>query len=121
MASARRGLVALAILVFALTWAGCGSSGNSISDSQIISALNLTKTSTGYEMHGDPFCRIDDLLNDLSEVKQAQHQKGPGFVIAAPQGKAGVVAHPPFAPACKRKAQDALKKLVHPPKKNKKS
>ena len=120
MASARRGLLALPILVFALIWAGCGSSGSSISDSQIISALNLTKTSTGYEMHGDPFCRIDQVLTDVSEVKKAQHQKGSNFVIAGPQGKAGVVAHPPFAPDCKRKAQDELNKLVRTEKKKEK-
>jgi len=118
MASARRGLPALLILVFALLLAGCGSSGSSIDDSQIISALNLKKASTGYEMNGDPFCRIDDLLNDVEEVKKAQHQKGSSFVIAAPNGKAGILAHPPFAPACKREAQAELKKLARPPKKN---
>lgn len=117
MASARRGLVALPILALALVWAGCGSSGSAIDDSQIISALNLKKTSTGYEMHGDPFCRIDELLNNLDEVKQAQRQKGSNFVIAAPQGKAGVVAHPPFAPSCKKEAQAELKKLARPAKK----
>jgi hypothetical protein len=118
MASARRGLVVLPILVFALIWAGCGSSGSSIDDSQIISALNLKKASSGYEMNGDPFCRIDELLNNLDEVKKAQRQKGSSFVIAAPKGKAGVLAHPPFAPACKREAQAELKKLVRPPKKS---
>jgi hypothetical protein len=118
MASARRGLVVLPILAFALIWAGCGSSGSSIDDSQIISALNLKKASSGYEMNGDPFCRIDELLNNLDEVKKAQRQKGSSFVIAAPKGKAGVLAHPPFAPACKREAQAELKKLVRPPKKS---
>jgi hypothetical protein len=119
MASARRGLVALLIPVCVLAWVGCGAgSGDSIDDSQIISALNLKKASTGYEMNGDPFCRIDELLNNLDEVKKAQRQKGSSFVIAAPKGKAGVLAHPPFAPACKREAQAELKKLVRPPKKN---
>jgi hypothetical protein len=118
MASARRGLPAVLILAFALAWAGCGSSGSSIDDSQIISALNLKKASTGYEMNGDPFCRIDELLNDVDEVKKAQRQKGNSFVIAAPNGKAGILAHPPFAPACKREAQAELKKLARPPKKN---
>ena len=118
MPSARRGLAALLIFALALIWAGCGSSGSSIDDSQIISALNLKKASSGYEMNGNPFCRIDELLNSLDEVKKAQHQKGSSFVIAAPKGKAGVLAHPPFAPACKREAQAELKKLVRPPKKN---
>jgi hypothetical protein len=116
MASARRGLAALLVLSFALIWIGCGSGGSSIDDSQIISALNLKKASSGYEMNGDPFCRIDELLNSVDEVKSAEHKKGTSFVIAAPKGEAGVVAHPPFAPACKRQAQAGLKKLVKPPK-----
>jgi hypothetical protein len=117
MASARRGLVALLILAFAMAWAGCSSGGSSIDDSQIISALKLKKASSGYEMNGDPFCRVDEILNDLDEVKSAAHQKGSNFVIAAPKGEAGVVAHAPFAPACKRQAQAELKGLVKPPKK----
>ena len=68
-------------------------------------------------MNGDPFCRVDEILNDLDEVRTAAHQKGSSFVIAAPKGEAGVVAHPPFAPACKRQAQAELKQLVKPPKK----
>jgi hypothetical protein len=33
-------------------------------------------------------------------------------VIASPNGAVGVVAHPPFAPNCKREAEAALKKLA---------
>jgi hypothetical protein len=117
MACARRGLVAVLILAFVLAWAGCSSGGSSIEDSQIISALKLKKASSGYEMNGDPFCRIDELLNNVDEVRTAAHQKGSSFVIAAPKGEAGVVAHPPFAPACKRQAQAELEQLVKPPKK----
>ena len=117
MGSARRGLVALPILAFALAWTGCSSGGSSIDDSQIISALHLKKASSGYEMNGDPFCRIDELLNNVDEVRTAAHQKGSSFVIAAPKGEAGVVARPPFAPACKRQAQAELKQLAKPPKK----
>src|SRR3954453_1357540 len=102
MASARRGLVALLILALALAWTGCSTGGSSIDDSEIISALNLKKASSGYEMNGDPFCRIDDLLNDVDEVNGASDQKGVDFLIAAPGGEVGVLAHPPFAPACKR-------------------
>lgn len=113
MAGARRGLAALLILAAALIGAGCNAGeGNSIDDSQIISALNLKKASTGYEMNGDPFCRIDELLNDVDEVNSATDQKGVDFVIAAPDGEVGVLAHPPFAPKCKRDATDAMKKLA---------
>src|SRR3954454_15127683 len=112
MGFARRGLAALLILAGVLVWTGCSTvAGDSIDDSQIISALNLKEASSGYEMNGDPFCRVDELLNDVDEVNSASHQKGIDFVIAAPKGVAGVLAHPPFAPNCKREATDALKKL----------
>src|SRR4051794_12486286 len=113
MAGVRRGLVVLLILVAVLVWAGCGTvAGDSIDDSQIISALNLKEASSGYEMNGDPFCRVDELLNDVDEVNSASHQKGIDFVIAAPKGVAGILAHPPFAPNCKREATAALKNLA---------
>jgi hypothetical protein len=117
MASWRRGLAALLILVLAMAWAGCSGGGSSIDDSQIIAALKLKQSSSGYEMKGDPFCRIDEILNDVDEVKSAARKKGSDFVIAAPKGEAGVVARAPFAPACKRQAQTELKQLVEPPKK----
>src|SRR3954453_17875836 len=113
MAGARRGLVVLLIFAGVLAWTGCSTvAGDSIDDSQIMSALNLKKASSGYTMNGDPFCRVDDLLNDVDEVNSANDQKGTDFVIAAPNGQAGVLAPPPFAPSCKRDAQAALKKLA---------
>jgi hypothetical protein len=117
MAALRRGLAALLLIAFALVWAGCSTvNGDSTDDSQIISALNLKQAGSGYEMNGDPFCHIDDLLNDVDEVNAANKKKGTGFVIAAPKGQVGVVAHPPFAPSCKREAEDELKQLVKPSK-----
>jgi hypothetical protein len=119
MAGARRGLAVLLILTFVLVSAGCSTvSGGSTDDSEIISALNLKKAASAYEMNGDPFCRVDEILNDVDEVNSADEQKGVDFVIAAPKGQAGVLAHPPFAPSCKRQAQTALKQLVRPSTKN---
>ncbi len=117
MADARLGLAALLIVAFVLVLAGCSTvSGNSADDSEIVSALNLKRVGGGYEMNGDPFCRVDDILNDVDEVSGADEQKGVDFVIAAPQGQAGVLAHPPFAPSCKRQADAALKNLFRPSK-----
>jgi hypothetical protein len=113
MAAVRRGLVVLLALAGALVWAGCSTvSGDSFDDSEIISALNLKQAASGYEVNGDPFCRVDELLNDVDEVNSASDQKGLSFVIAAPNGEAGIVAHPPFAPSCKREVEADLKKLV---------
>jgi hypothetical protein len=112
MAGASRGLVTL-LLAGVLVWAGCSTvAGNSVDDSQIISALHLKQASSGYEMYGSPFCRVDDLLNDVDEVNSATEQKGVDFVIASSNGEAGVLAHPPFAPKCNREAKTALNKLV---------
>jgi hypothetical protein len=117
MDAARRGLAALVIIALVLVWAGCSTvNGESTDDSKIISALNLKQAGSTYEMNGDPFCRIDELLNDVDEVNDAGDQKGADFVIAAPKGQVGVLAHPPFAPSCKREAKEALKHLVKPSK-----
>jgi hypothetical protein len=117
MAVARRGPGVLLIVALILVWAGCSTvNGDSTDDSKIVSALNLKKAGSGYEMNGDPFCRVDEILNDVGEVNDAGKQKGTDFVIAAPKGQVGVLAHAPFAPSCKREAKDALKQLVKPSK-----
>ncbi len=116
MAAFRRGPAALLIVAAALAAVGCSAGGgSSIDDSEIVAALNLKQAGAGYEMNGDPFCRVDQLLNDVDEVNGASEQKGVDFVIAAPGGEVGVLAHPPFAPRCKRDATAALKKLARQP------
>jgi hypothetical protein len=110
-----RGLAALLALAAVLAIAGCG--GDATDDSKIIAALNLKEAGNGYEMNGDPFCRVDEVLNDTGEVEEAGDKKDITFVIAAPKGEFGVVARPPFAPSCKREATEALKRLANPPKK----
>jgi hypothetical protein len=95
-----------------LSAAGCSSSGSGISDSKIVAALSLKQTSRGYEMGGDPFCTVTQLLNDGDEVAAADDQAGKaGFVIASPDGQVGVLAQRPFAPDCSRRAEDQLKRL----------
>src|SRR3989442_8548531 len=96
---------ALALAVaLALAAAGCGT-GSSISDSKIAGALDLKQAADGYEMGGDPFCAVDQLLNDADEVKQASDNPGRDFLIASPNGEVGVLARQPFAPDCARRAK----------------
>jgi hypothetical protein len=95
--------------VFGLAAAGCGS-GSSVPDAKIAAALDLQRTGHGYEIGGDPFCGVDQLLNDSGEVDGASDTVR-RFVIAGPNGDAGVVAHRPFAPDCTQRAKDALKRL----------
>jgi hypothetical protein len=90
--------------------AGCGTEG-SISDSKIVNALDLKRAGRGYEMGGDPFCAIGQLLNDADEVEEASNGGGQEFVIASPNGEVGVLARRPFAPDCSRRARAALKRL----------
>src|SRR4051794_3468953 len=115
-----RGLIAPLILVLALVWAGCSTTatGSSTADSKIVTALKLTKSGSGYVMGGNPFCRIEQLLNDGNEVEDATKQPGRDDVLAAPDAEVGVVVRQPFAPSCSHQAQDALKRLARQSKKS---
>ncbi len=105
-------LVAVASAVaLALAGAGC-SAGGGVSDSKIVDALHLKQTARGYEMGGDPFCTVEQLLNDGDEVSAADDgQDATAFVIAGPAGEVGVLAQRPFAPDCSRRAKAKLKRL----------
>lgn len=109
---ALRPALSLAASALALTGAvGCGA-GKSVSDSEIIEALNLKKAGQGYAIGGDPFCTVAQLLNDGDEVDGASEKSGNGFVIASPNGEVGVLARRPFAPDCLRRARDDLRRLA---------
>ena len=97
----------------ALAFAGAGcSAGGGVSDSKIVEALDLEHTVRGYEMGRDPFCAVEQLLNDGHEVSAADdRQDATAFVIAGPGGEVGVLAQRPFAPDCSRRAKAALKRL----------
>jgi hypothetical protein len=107
----RRPTLALLVAALALAAGGCGS-GSSTPDSEIVEALNLKRAGEGYEIGGDPFCTVDELLNDGDEVDQASDEAGRDFLIASPNGEIGVVARRPFAPDCTRRAKDGLRRLA---------
>jgi hypothetical protein len=107
---ARTRLAAAMVGAVVLIGAGCGA-GSSVSDSQITSALGLKQTSDGYEMGGNPFCTVSQLLNDPGEVAGSSDETGREFEISAPKGTIGIVARKPFAPSCTRKAKAGLAKL----------
>ena len=104
---------ALALLGAALVLAagGCGS-GSSTPDSEIVRALDLKRAGGAYAIGGDPFCVVDDLLNDSDEVDGASGDGGQSFLIASPDGEIGVIARKPFAPDCTRGARDDLRRLA---------
>jgi hypothetical protein len=95
----------------ALAAAGCGS-GSSTPDSEIVRALDLERVGGGYAIGGDPFCVVDELLNDGDEVDGASGDGGQTFLIASPDGEVGVIARKPFAPDCTRRARDDLRRLA---------
>jgi hypothetical protein len=103
--------LALLVAALALAGGGCGS-GSSTPDSEIVQALDLKQAGQGYEIDGDPFCTIDELLNDRDEVDGASGEGGQSFLIPSPDGEVGVLARRPFAPDCTRRAKDALKRLA---------
>jgi hypothetical protein len=107
----RRSTLALQLAALALVAGGCGS-GASTSDDEIVEALDLKQAGRGYEIAGDPFCTVDQLLNDADEVDAASGAGGDSFLIASPDGEIGVVARRPFAPDCTRRARDDLKRLA---------
>ena len=85
---------------------------SSTPDSEIVKALDLKQAGQGYEIGGDPFCAVDELLNDGDEVDGAGGDGGQSFPIASPDGEVGVLARRPFAPDCARRAKDDLKRLA---------
>ena len=113
MHAVRRAVAAaLASAVALFGAAGCGA-GGSTPDSKIVSALHLKQGNHAYQIGGDPFCTVDQLLNDADEVQQAGDKPGSrDFLIASPNAEIGVLARRPFAPDCARRAKDALKRLA---------
>jgi hypothetical protein len=104
-------MLGLSLAVVAGGGVGCGSS-QSTSDATIIQALDLKSAGNAYRIGGDPFCTVDDLLNDSDEVDQANGAGGASFLIASPNAEVGILARRPFAPDCTRKAKDDLKRLA---------
>ena len=82
--------------------AGCGT-GSGVSDSKIVAALDLQQAGHGYRMGGDPFCTVEDLLNDGDQVSQAHdRQERPVSSSPPPTGKSAwwqSARSPPTAPA----------------------
>src|SRR5687767_809609 len=74
----RRPTLALFAAAVALAAGGCGS-GSSITDTEIVKALDLKQAGQGYEIGGDPFCAVDELLNDGDEVDGAGGDGGQSF------------------------------------------
>ena len=113
MHAVRRAVAAVLASVVALFAAAGCSTGGSTPDSKIVSALGLKQGNHAYQIGGDPFCTVDQLLNDADEVKQAADKLGSrDFLIASPNAEIGVLARRPFAPDCERHAKDALKRLA---------
>jgi hypothetical protein len=103
--------------VIALGVAGCGEEETRYNDDKIVERLNLEQTENGYAVDGDPFCEVENkLLNDASEVGDAEDKDDLGLVIASREGNAGVKGVPPFAPDCGDEVQKKLNKLDPVPK-----
>jgi hypothetical protein len=107
-----RVLLRLALIATTVLVAACGSSDTTtkIPDSKIADALHLQQTDSGYRVGSNPFCRIDELLNDADETSgltKAQQR----VAITSRSGNIGVTVKTPFAPSCKDEVAAALNKL----------
>jgi hypothetical protein len=94
---------ALAALLASLALAACGEDER-FSDSKIADAIGAEDD----QVDGDPFCVIDDYLNDTEQI-DAERKSAP--VITSARGGVGVVVEPPFPSDCEQKVRKGLNKL----------
>jgi predicted small lipoprotein YifL len=105
-----RPIAALLAIVATLSVGGCGSSGGSgVPDAKIVAALGLTTVNGNYVIDKNPFCSVQKLLHDSTEVKDAASS---GLVLASKDATVGIKVISPFAPACRKNAEKALQKLA---------
>ena len=106
----RLSLVPVVVAVSALLLAACGD--EQVSDSDIVEAAKLEQGSNGaaYTVGGDPFCEVDELLNDTDELEAAS-EDGSRLVIADSQQRAGIAGVPPFDPECAKRVRRGLDSL----------
>jgi hypothetical protein len=99
------------VAFFALLLGACGGD-EQVSDSDIIEAANLEQGTNGaaYTVGGDPFCEVDELLNDTDELEAASEDRS-GLVIADSEQRAGIAGVPPFDPECAKRARRGLDSL----------
>lgn len=104
-----RPIAALLAIVAALAVGGCGSSGSGVPDAKIVAALGLTTLHGNYVIDKNPFCSVQKLLHDSTEVKDAASS---GLVLASKDATVGIKVISPFAPTCRKDAEKALQKLA---------
>lgn len=111
---ARAGIPGVALLA-AVALIGCGEEDTSFGDQRIVDSLKLERLDSGYAIGGDPFCSVNNLLNDRDEVDMALDDVD-APVVTSREGNVGIEAVPPFGPDCQRQARKRLNKLDPVPK-----
>jgi hypothetical protein len=91
---------------------GCGGD-ESVPDDEIVDAVKLEQGSNGaaYTVGGDPFCEVNELLNDSDEVSTARDRDKLDLVITDSEQTVGIEGVPPFDPECAREARRALNRM----------
>jgi hypothetical protein len=112
--------LALAATTLAIgLFAACGSEEpQKLSDAKVADALGLEETEGGYRVGDNPFCRINEILNDADETSDLTKSQR-RVAITSKDGNVGVLVKTPFAPSCKDDVAAGLNKLDRDKKKKK--
>jgi hypothetical protein len=97
-------VAAIATAFFGL--AACGAESEKFSDGKIADAIEAKDD----EIRGDPFCVVDDYLNDPDEIEKADKKKGAPIITSA-RGGVGVLVEPPFPGDCEQRVRRGLNRL----------
>ena len=93
-----------------LSAAGCGDDAG-VSESKIVTALDLQQAGQGYRMGGDPFCTVEASQRRRPGSAANDSADASGSVIAGPDGEVGVVAPAPLRPRLLAAGQAGARQL----------
>lgn len=84
---------------------GCGGDGG-FSDGDVEKAAKIEGGAVG----GDPFCKVDEVLNSADEIAEAGERRS-AVIITSADGDVGLSVVPPFPDDCSKTVKKGLDKL----------
>ncbi len=105
-----RGGTLIVLSALLVGFSGCGEEGERFADAKITDAAKVQNS----KVKGDPFCAVDQILNDADEIRKAKRQDA--VIITSKGGNVGVAVVPPFPNDCEAIVVKGLSKLDPKPK-----